>query len=86
MENKKITFKELTGVLRLTTFLERYTSINPKGGVYHRLNGKGTGTQSKTKDLTIEEKTQLSSALKELTIDINNVVKSFDKDLKNDKI
>lgn len=86
MEATKINFKELSKTLRLTTFLETYTILNPKGGIYHRINGKATGTHSKTKELTQDDKLQLSNGLKKLQVDINAVIKQFEKDLKDGNV
>lgn len=78
------TFKELTSVIRLSTFLEAYTpSINPTGGIYHRINGKSTSKTGKPRELTLEDKELLSNGLKELSSDIQLVIKSFDKEVKN---
>lgn len=84
MAKEEKNFKELTSVIRLSTFLEAYApNINPTGGIYHRINGKSTSKTGKPRELTIEDKQQLSLALKSLSYDINQVAKGFDKDVKN---
>lgn len=87
MENKEKTFKELSSVIKLTAFFQEYTpNINPTGGIYHRINGKSTSKNGKPRELTLEDKKDISSGLKALSIDINRLVRSFDKDIKNGKI
>ena len=74
MEEEKVTIKDLTGVLKLSAFLERYTDINPKGGIYNRINGKATGKLSKTKELTAKDKIAIRKGLQELSDEINLVI------------
>lgn len=77
MEKTEITIKDLTKVIKLSPFLENYTDINPSGGIYHRINGKGTGKNSKTKDLTNEDKIAIREGLHKLSSEINEVVQSL---------
>lgn len=77
MEKTEVTIKGLTKVIKFSAFLTTYTDINPNGGINHRINGKGTGKNSKTKELTDEDKIAIRAGLQELSSDISTVIESL---------
>lgn len=56
-------YKEIFETLRGKQFLETRTTLNPNGGIRHRLAGKGTNKFDKNTELTEEDKAILDEAL-----------------------
>lgn len=67
---------ELLKLVKLAPFLEKYTSVNPKGGIYHRINGKAT-RGDKPKDLTEDDNNQIKEGLKKLVADVNKLIETL---------
>lgn len=64
---------EFLKLVKLAPFLEKYTPVNPKGGIYHRINGKAT-RGDKPKDLTDDDKNQMKEGMKKLVVEINTLI------------
>lgn len=77
--------KETFKIIRLSAFLENYTDINPKGGIYPRLNGKSTSVNDKQNTLRDEEKEKLRNSLLELSDDLIAISKCLELKIKEDE-
>jgi hypothetical protein len=58
------TLEDIFEVIKFAKFLERYTDINPNGGIRHRIIGIKTNTIDKNTGLTEKDKTALKEGLK----------------------
>ena len=68
---------EFLKLVKLEPLLVNYTDINPKGSIYHRLNGKST-RGDKPKEITDQDKIQLADGLKKFVADTEIVIKSLE--------
>lgn len=69
---------EFLEVVKLAPFLLKYTDVNPKGGIYHRINGKAT-RGDKPKSITEDDKKQMREGMDKLIQDIEKVKASLDE-------
>lgn len=84
-EKTEITVKDITKVIKLSTFLEIYCNTNARGGIYHRINGYGTNKTSKIKGLSKEDEVLIKEGLIKLQLEIDTVIKGLAKE-EDDKI
>lgn len=74
IDNVKGVFK----FVKLLPLLEEYTDINPKGGIYHRINGKSTSKTSTRTSINKDEERKLKSALLLFSEDVRNFAETLD--------
>lgn len=81
MKNEKqVAIKELTEIVKFTPFITKYTDINPKGGIVHRLNNKSTVSGSKPKSFTTEDIVKITEGLVQLSNYLETTIKVLQKE------
>lgn len=68
------TIQEIFDFVKFKPFLEKYTDINPDGGIRHRKTGNGTNQASKNKEFTEDDRKVLKAGLQKLVKDINKII------------
>jgi len=69
MQNIKEVFK----FIKLAPFIESFTTINVRGGLYHRINGKSTAA-GKERDLTEDDKSQIKAGWEKMKKEVDEVM------------
>lgn len=72
-------FKDVFEIVKLSALCEKFTSLNARGGIYHRI--KGYNTDGKAGGLKDDEKRELCAGLRRLAAELLSVAGAEEKTL-----